>query len=100
MEKKESNIMVSGFKVVIVVMLAVALWPVLSVLMSALAGVITFGLGVICIMGILIGIVYMCGYTFESAKKGVPDNIEERVRGRYDKARDYLKEKLKNKKEK
>ena len=94
MEEKKPDVMVSGIKVVLVIMLAVALWPVLSVLMSALIGTITFGFGVLCVMGLLVGIIYLCGYTFEGAKKGIPEDIETRVRGRYDTIKESLKEKL------
>ena len=96
MKEKESNTLVTGFKVVLVIMLAVALWPVLEVLMGCLVGVVTFGFGVLCMIAVLMGITYLCGFAFNSAKKGVPDNVEKRVRGKYDKTKEYLKNKLKN----
>lgn len=88
--KKDADIVATGVKVAIAVVIVIALSPLIGVATEILISTVTFLVSLLFIMISLAAIVCCCGYLFEEVKDRMPDKVRNRVKGIYDDAKGYF----------
>ena len=80
MSEEKPNQSMSTLKVIVVIVIVVALWPVLEIIAGAIAAITTFAIGMGIAFVLFIAIVYPHNLTNNNGEETESGNIEKNIR--------------------